>query len=56
VLSIEPFTKKDEIIQTAMFLFHAHARITGYAYFDRFVLAQASILLASKMNDQIVYG
>lgn len=50
-MNIDRFQKKDQIVQTAMFIFHAHAKLTTYHAFDRFIYAQAAILLASKIND-----
>lgn len=40
-------------MQTAMFIFHAHAKQTSYHIFDRFVYAQAALLLAGKMSEQL---
>lgn len=47
------FREKDLIVQTAMFIFHAHAKQTSYHIFDRFVYAMAALLLAGKMYDQL---
>jgi hypothetical protein len=39
----------------AMFLFQAQAKLIGYHGFDRFLYAQAAILLGGKLSEQFEY-
>ena len=45
--------KKEEMVQLAMFIFHSQAKIVTYHQFDRFVYAQAAILLSGKIIDML---
>ena len=38
-----------------MFLLHMHAKMVTYYRFDRFIYAQAAILLGGKLIDQLDY-
>ena len=42
-----------EVAHTALYLFHAQARIVSFHRFDRFVYACATIFVAGKINEQL---
>jgi hypothetical protein len=55
VLKLTRTPRPSQIIQIALFIFHAHAKITTYHKFDRFIHACAAILLAGKFTEQLEY-